>query len=260
MSPAAPPPERAVVVTLDVDWAPDFVIDHVAGVLAGAGVRATWFLTHPSPAVDRLRERPELFELGIHPNFLPGSSQGATAEEVLRYCAALAPDAVSMRTHSLVQSTPLLAEVLARTGIGVDASLFLPRHTGVQPVVWWFEERPLLRVPHWWEDDFEMSHPAPLWDLVAASTDTPGVLVYDFHPIHVYLNSATMDAYRALKAAVPSLSSASAAQAEPFRTRGPGAGSAFEGLVEHLSRSGGGSRLDQVLAAHAGVLASRSGP
>src|SRR4028119_935918 len=92
-----------VAITLDVDWAPDFVIDSVAETLRRARVKCTWFVTHPSPAVDRLRRHPELFELGVHPNFLPGSTQGATAADVLNYCRRLVPDARSMRTHSLVQ-------------------------------------------------------------------------------------------------------------------------------------------------------------
>ncbi|HET7110393.1 MAG TPA: hypothetical protein VFI41_05940, partial [Gemmatimonadales bacterium] len=37
---------RGVGFTLDVDWAPDCVIDHVAEELRQAGVPATWFVTH----------------------------------------------------------------------------------------------------------------------------------------------------------------------------------------------------------------------
>ncbi len=65
-------------ITLDVDWAPDFMIDAAAQALVDREVKATWFVTHASPAVERLREHPDLFELGIHPNFLAGSSHGAT--------------------------------------------------------------------------------------------------------------------------------------------------------------------------------------
>ena len=66
----------SVVLTLDTDWAPDFVIDFVAKQLVAYQVRATWFVTHASPAVERLSQHSDLFELGIHPNFLPGSTHG----------------------------------------------------------------------------------------------------------------------------------------------------------------------------------------
>ena len=93
----------SLAITLDIDWAPDHVIDRIAAQLIDARVRATWFVTHQSPAIDRLRARPDLFELGIHPNFLNQSTHGETPAEVLAHCMALVPDARSMRTHSLVQ-------------------------------------------------------------------------------------------------------------------------------------------------------------
>ncbi|HEY8645027.1 MAG TPA: hypothetical protein VIL77_04030 [Gaiellaceae bacterium] len=63
-------------LTLDVDWCPDSAIDDVAELLIERDVPATWLVTHTSPAIDRLRLRADLFELGIHPNFLPGSTHG----------------------------------------------------------------------------------------------------------------------------------------------------------------------------------------
>ncbi len=43
-----------VVLTVDVDWAPDFTIDFVAEQLIAHKVQATWFVTHWSPAIARL--------------------------------------------------------------------------------------------------------------------------------------------------------------------------------------------------------------
>src|SRR5260370_36233031 len=79
----------SLVLTLDIDWAPDFVIDHVAQRLIEHQVCATWFVTHASPAVDRLRRRPDLFELGIHPNFFPGSTQSQEPRQDLKFCLDL---------------------------------------------------------------------------------------------------------------------------------------------------------------------------
>lgn len=132
-----------VYLTLDVDWAPDFMIDNVAERLVSQGVNATWFVTHESPAIDRLRRHPGLFELGIHPNFSRGSTHGATPEAVLRSCLSLVPDAVSMRTHALIQSSPLLVQVRASTSIRIDVSMFLPHHANLQPVSLWMDGRAL---------------------------------------------------------------------------------------------------------------------
>jgi len=58
-----------VVLTLDVDWAPDFVINVVAEQLVSRGVRVSWFITQQGPAVTRLGYYGELFELGIPAEF-----------------------------------------------------------------------------------------------------------------------------------------------------------------------------------------------
>lgn len=97
------------LLTLDIDWAPDCTIEWIARTLVARQVRATWFVTHLSPAVERLRDHPDLFQLGIHPNFLAGSSHGDTTDAVLGHCMGLVPEALTMRSHALVQSPPIWA-------------------------------------------------------------------------------------------------------------------------------------------------------
>jgi hypothetical protein len=237
---------RDCVLTLDLDWAPDAVVDDVAALLLERGIPATWFITHASPSVERLRDHPELFELGIHPNFLAGSTHGATPEEILDHCMRLVPEARSMRTHSLVQSTPLLAEAMARTPIVVDVSLFLPRARGLEPVEYRWGESRLLRLPYFWEDDMEMTDddPSPLLD--ADLFEAPGLKVFDFHPVHVYLNTNNMDAYRRLTASVPSLERASVEALEPYRSNGAGTRTAFIDLVDRIAEERRGQRVIDV--------------
>lgn len=239
-----------VALTLDIDWAPDCVIDAVAQELVDAGVQATFFVTHASPAVDRLRAHPALFELGIHPNFLPGSTQGATPAEVLAYCMALVPDARVVRTHSLVQSTPLFSEIIRRTSVTIDVSLFLPGHRGLHPVTYVFGERPLCRVPYWWEDDDEMFRAPADWDLVARLKQPgTGVRVLDFHPIHVALNSPSFAPYEAFKRQVSPLSAATADDVARARHHGTGgAGAAFRDVITWLAANGGGHTVSGLVA------------
>jgi hypothetical protein len=75
-----------VVLTIDTDWAPDCTIDFMAEQLIARQVRATWFVTHMSPAIARLKQYPKLFELGIHPNFSPARRMGIRQ----RRCYAIA--------------------------------------------------------------------------------------------------------------------------------------------------------------------------
>lgn len=226
-----------VLVTLDVDWAPDFAIDLAAEELLRNRVRATWFVTHDSPAIQRLRSYPELFELGIHPNFLSGSSHGATPREVLSHCLELVPEAVSARTHCLFQSTPLLCEMIDSTPIRLDGSLYLPHAASISPVPYEWNGRRMLRVPHFWEDDFEMARARPNWRVESLLANGDGLKVFDFHPIHVYLNSRTPDAYNRVKGTASQLPEVTEANAAPHVQAGAGARTVFMDLVAHQANS-----------------------
>jgi hypothetical protein len=220
------------------------MIDAAAEALVAREVPATWFVTHAGPAIDRLRERPDLFELGIHPNFLAGSTHGATPAEVLAHCVALVPEARAARTHCLLQSTPLHDALIETGRIEVDVSLFLPGASGLEPVEQWSPRGRLVRLPYVWQDNMEMYAPEPRWQ-TSTLAEPPGLRIFDFHPVHVWLNSRRFDAYERLKAAGP-LSAATEQDAAPFRGSGPGALTAFLDLADRLAADGGGARISDL--------------
>ena len=237
-----------VVLTLDTDWAPDFVIDYVADQLIECQVRATWFVTHSSPAIERLRMRPELFELGIHPNFLNGSTQGEDPDAVMEHCLDLVPDATSMRTHSLYQSTPLLSRIALLTPITTDVSLFLPSVPRLQPFEYEFSGRRLLRIPYFWEDDFEMERSTRCWNLGQLLDVGTGLKVFNFHPIHVYMNSSEMGPYKALATKVGRISEATLLDATDFVQQGVGTQRLFMELVRYLDDAGSSLHIRDLAA------------
>ena len=232
------------LITLDVDWAPDFVLEHVAEVLTPAGVKATWFVTHDSPAVQRIMKDP-LFEAGIHPNFLPGSSHGDTPDKVLDYMLSIVPGARSTRSHAVVQSGPLL-NLLSNRGLALDSTIFLPEMPEIRPVTHLGLHSTLLRVPFFWADDYEMCKATPAWDLERYKK-TPGLKVMMFHPIHIWLNSVSFQDYQNFKTAFPSVSSASSADAWRFRNSGKGTFNFFVDLVDHL-KGGPSKKMCDLLA------------
>jgi hypothetical protein len=173
-----------VVLTLDVDWAPDSMVDAVAARLVAAGAPATWFVTHESPALERLRERPDLFELGIHPNFRAGSSHGETPAAVLEHVMALVPEAVSSRAHGVEQSGDLLHELVRRTPVRIDSTTFLPDLPDAPLVTQRTPHGDLLRVPFTWSDDYEPLRARPDWGWERVLAE-PGLKVVLFHPTRV---------------------------------------------------------------------------
>ncbi len=187
------------VITIDIDWAPDFAIDYVAEILIENNVKASWFVTHYSEAIEKLKTKEDLFELGIHPNLLDNSTHGRTEEEVLAHILKIVPSATSMRTHGLYQSSSFLIKASVDYGITADLSLFLPRAANLQPHQIKWSGAKLWRLPYFWEDDSEMYEDDPIWELSDERLNVPGLRIFDFHPIHILLNTRRFDDYSALK-------------------------------------------------------------
>jgi hypothetical protein len=147
----------------------------------------------------------------------------------------LVPEAVSVRTHGLLQSTALLAKIMEETPALIDASLFLPRAQELRPVEYQWAQRTLLRIPYFWEDDFEMERRDPCWQLAPLLAAGSGLKIFDFHPVHIYLNSHTMEAYRRLKEREPNLTEASPELAAELAQAEPGSQTLFVELAKYLS-------------------------
>lgn len=182
-----------IFITLDVDWADDKVIEYSISMLQEYGIKATWFITHDSPIVERLRENSN-FELGIHPNFnklLAGDfALGKTADEIVKNIMDIVPEAKSVRSHSMTQNSVIL-DVFKKFGLTHDCNHFIPHQSGVSNRPWkhW---NGLIKVPYLWEDDV-----ASLYNdfSMAFLSSDKCVKVLDFHPIHIFLNTKDLSVY-----------------------------------------------------------------
>jgi hypothetical protein len=174
-----------------------------------------------------------LFELGIHPNFMPESSHGSTMPEVLDHVLRIVPEAVSMRTHNLVQSSDLVRFLIHDTPIQADVSLFTPGIPDVQPVQHWNGGKYLLRLPFVWSDDYEWQKPAPEWHY--SQPQNRGLNIYGFHPIHIYLNSCNVERYQRLREDPRPLYSIDRHTVDSLVHDGDGVKSFFESIVDVLA-------------------------
>ncbi|AZL72917.1 polysaccharide deacetylase WbmS family protein [Pseudomonas oryziphila] len=232
-------------LTLDVDWAPDVVIDHVAELILAQGVKATWFVTHWSPAIERLAQHPAHFELGIHPNFLKGSSHGESVADVVAFCRDMLPKARSVRTHSLCMNGEIMAAFCRSADIGVDSSLFMPGVETIEPFVFETAAGRVVRVPVYWSDDYQLA--ANQANFTLPQPAVTGVKVFMFHPIHVFLNSPDFSYYESRKGLIFS-GAAEPEQLATVRHPGEGVGSSFEVLLRLLKNNGGGGHMSDFCA------------
>lgn len=239
------------VLTFDIDWAPDWAIDDCLSICRNHGVSAAFFATHDTAILQDIAGS-DSFDLGVHPNFLPGSSHGPSVAQVMEYCLTLVPGATLMRTHGLYGSYGLFREIKREfPQISADCSIFLPGVANLQPFPLYFHDctAPLIRVPLWLSDMAASATPGFSWDMDV--TSMPGLKVLNFHPIHVALNSRSPASYSVMKARLSTtpLSEVSRRDAAPFVNSEAGVRTFLEGI---LRKSPGRftARLPDVLANH----------
>ena len=186
---------KKYALTFDIDWAPDYAILKCCDLVENANCKATFFATHDTPINREIISRGH--NLGIHPNFLPGSSHGTDVQTIISECLKYAPEAWCMRTHSLVQSSPLLQEIFGSfPQLKLDVSLLMHRSPFAHKTKWDFDGVSFDRLLYNWEDDAQFS----AFNMKEIPELFFGELtVFDFHPIHVFLNSTDGSEYRKLK-------------------------------------------------------------
>ncbi len=213
----------AVAITLDVDWAPEEAIATAVETLEQHGVGATFFGTHRSAVLDGLDATRH--EVALHPNF---NDAGGDLERPVADLKALYPNARGARSHSLFVSSHVLT-TYRRHGLSYEANIFLDGHPGLRPVLRFSD---LVSIPFNWSDDKHLERERP-FDVESLGLARPGLKVFNFHPIHVFMNTTSDAHYGSYRAHYQ--------DPEALREHiadGAGVGSLFAALVAELSRQG----------------------
>jgi hypothetical protein len=185
-------------LTFDVDWASDDVINYTIDILEKYNAKATFFITHDTKILDRLRKNPN-FELGIHPNFnflLNGSTEkGLNYNQVIENILKIVPEAVSVRSHSMTQNSNIL-DAFKKFGLTHDCNHFISNSSGIKlkPWVLW---NGLIRCPYFWEDDIYVMEKNKRDINYTCSQE--GLKIFDFHPIHIFLNMSKISQYESTR-------------------------------------------------------------
>jgi hypothetical protein len=183
------------ILSIDVDWASDDVLADTIDLVEEAGVKACFFVTHRTHLLKRLRANPAI-ELGLHPNFDPllRGEDGRTAERIVAEIAAIAPDAHVLRSHAMTTSGRWL-ELFTGAGMSHISNYVMFAQRYIRP---FRHVNGLVEVPVFFADDgilyqrsraIENEQPMSLLDA------GPGLQVYNFHPIHLFLNSESHERY-----------------------------------------------------------------
>lgn len=187
--------ENDVFITIDMDWAPDYILEDTHSFLLSNNVKSTWMVTHRTPFLDVLIKS-ELIELGIHPNFndffdTRNSTVSDNAYDRIVKVLSIVPNAKSVRSHSMTQNSRML-DIFSNLGIRHDCNHYIPFNSGIILKPWkiW---NGLIKVPFGWEDDLDFSNTSR--QFAQKIIGFQGLKVLNFHPIHLFLNSSSMNTY-----------------------------------------------------------------
>lgn len=189
--------DKTIYLTVDMDWACDEVMDFLYDLLEEYDVSATINITNNFNSLKKYERNRKIY-LGIHPNFnfLIDGNEGGNKESIIRRCKRIAPDTVVARSHSLASST-LITKALYEYGIRYELNCFIAPYEGICVYPWLFQG--VLQVPFFYEDDLyllENSNNSPQFYL---SDNIKMYKIFNFHPIHLFLNSEALGRYEKIK-------------------------------------------------------------
>jgi hypothetical protein len=225
---------RTVALTFDVDFAPEYMVEHVAGLLERYSARATFFATHPSRAVTALAAS-GVHEVGIHPNLSPTSTQGHGLADILARLRSAYPAARGNRFHLLAHAYRDLL-VLSQEKLEYDVSALRFNCPYLLPA--WHPDLGMVLMTYMWEDGICENAGLPM-RLGSVDLKSPGLKIVNFHPMNVWINGADARARQAFLRENPDLTGCPRAVAERYREDGEGAERVLAALLDEVAQAGG---------------------
>ena len=186
----------AFCFTGDTDWAPESMIEETLKIFEDNRIPYTPFITHKSKIIENKYPGEKSRYVGIHPNFLPGSSHGNDYDEIIKNVIAFWPGTKAFRSHSYFDNW-IINQKLLEKGIKYDSNLSVHLQPGLFPLQ---NSAGLLRFPTFLED-YIYSYREKGWEVADVQNllKTPGLKIFNFHPVHVCLNTPSLDHYARIK-------------------------------------------------------------
>ncbi|TND05925.1 MAG: hypothetical protein FD123_3616 [Bacteroidetes bacterium] len=172
-----------IVFTMDTDWACDEILEYALAVFQEYNMAITLFMTNKTGA--RINEK---HEIAIHPNFVSLEFEKHIAERLDDF-----PDAKGCRSHSLF-FTERFRPIFAKYKIEYQSNSMMYKQVGINP---FYISPTTIEIPLYWMDNFciEMEGEYPAYRVDQLNLESPGLKVINFHPIHLFLNTASMNEY-----------------------------------------------------------------
>lgn len=213
-----------IFLTTDVDWAPDFCVEHVINLVKKYNLKINIFATHAS---DILLSKSNTFEVGLHPDF---TRDNFIWDEKFKKLKELYPEAHGARGHRNVFGQNV-SDLYTKYNIKYDVSTFLWNHSYC---VGHKDYNGLLRMSYMWEDGIHLDMGYDFsWSNV--NLCTPGLKILNVHPILIYLNCINDNERRSVTSKYKDLTSAKESDINPYINQGYGICSFWEEILSYIS-------------------------
>jgi len=176
--------EPIFVFTVDIDWASEDAIKCFLDLFEKYDIPMTIFLTHESKVLREYKK--SSVHYGIHPNFLPDSSQGNSIDAVIDYCLKLVPNVECFRSHRYYDVNDI-TDKFKKLGLKYDSN----ECTLLENIPPYIHRSGMHRFPIFFEDGAYLLHEFELNFYKGAEErfKTPGIKVLNIHPMHMVVNS-----------------------------------------------------------------------
>ncbi len=183
-----------LVITSDTDFVSDGILSYAYSTLTDTP--CTFFVTGNSDFVATTMSQNKLWEVEPHPNFIDGSTHGNSIGRVFDTVNSFKVNGAGFRCHRYFFSNDV-AERFADIGYKYSSNVC----TDLQCVPPFKTRYGLMEFPIFFEDGgFLKYHGTPNFERVLDRMNNPdGIYVFNFHPIHIALNSCDFTTSRALK-------------------------------------------------------------
>lgn len=182
--------------TTDIDWASEAVISQFLQSLPIQELKMTAFVTHNSGVVEEAFSN-KIWDRGIHPFFLKGSSHGESFKEIIEHCMAFAPEAESVRAHRLFNVSDTAHLLYNNYGFRFTSNTIMTLSNAIRP---YLHESKMVDIPIFWEEGTALYNQLglsiqPYLDYF----NSPGLKVISFHPINMVFNTPEITWMRKIK-------------------------------------------------------------
>ncbi len=215
----------SVILTCDVDWAPEYAIESVINLIAKYGFKINIFATHKSEV---LLKKHEHVNIGLHPDFTRPSQKDWFDKKILNL-KEIYPNSKGMRSHRNFFGQNI-GDLAHQAGLKYDVSFFLWNEPYCQAHL---DYNGMVRFSYFWEDGIHLDL-GKSFDVSSINLESPGLKILNIHPILFYLNSDTEDHRRAVTSQYSDLTIAPKLEIDNEINRGYGIQNFYKEILNYL--------------------------